>query len=118
MKENSRSTHQALLGAWVLIAALLFFGWGWLGFGGGFVFGSFGAALCLIPISGHALAARGQSAGGGIVALSCVVALIPAFLTLPLGWYYHFVGVYPFMGLVWIAFLLSNVVAGMKTLRD
>lgn len=118
MNESQRSTHQAFLGAWILIAVLLFFGWGWLGFGGGLVFGPFGVALCAVPILGHAMAYRGQSAGGGIVALASVAALIPAFLTLPLGWYYHFVGVYPFVGLVWIAFLLSNVATGMKTLKS
>jgi hypothetical protein len=118
MNDTERSTHQAFFGAWILIAVLLFFGWGWLGFGGGFVFGGFGAALCLVPLVGHALAMKGQSAGGGIVALSCLAALVPAFLTLPVGWYYHFVGVYPFVGLVWIAFLLSNVATGLKTLKS
>lgn len=118
MNASQRSTHQAFLGVWVMIAALLFFGWGWLGFGGGFVYSTGGAALCALPILGHALVLRGQSAGGGLVALSCVAALVPAFITLPLGYYYHWLGVYPFMGLVWIAFLMANVSVGSKALRD
>lgn len=116
MDESKRSTHQAFLGVWVLVALLILFGWGYLG-GNWFVYSTPGAALCLLPILGHALVLRGNAAGGGIVTLVCVVALIPALLALPFGFYY-FLGVYPFMGLAWIAFLLANVVYGNKALKD
>lgn len=116
VNESQRSTHAAFLGAWVLIALLVMFGWGYLG-GRWLVYSTPGAALCLVPILGHALVLRGKSAGGGIVALACVVALVPALVALPFGFLY-FVGVYPFVGLAWIAFLLANVVYGSKALKD
>ena len=115
MDDPKRQTHQALLGAWGLIVVLLLFGPPWVGYGLPRPFPFAEALLCGLPMLGHVLVLRGQAAGGGIVALVCGVALIPAFLAVPFGGY---VGVYPFFGLVWVAFLLANVVYGSRALRD
>lgn len=115
MDDTKRTTHQALLGAWALIVVLLLFGPPWVGYGLWRPFPGAQAILCGLPILGHALVLRGRDAGGGLVALVSAVALVPAFLAVPFGYY---VGVYPFFGLVWIAFLLANVVYGARALQD